>query len=226
MKRALLAALTVVVLAARPSTQQAPAPSAQDPLRTPIMQNDTVALTHLRFRPGSRETVHTHPFPLLLIQLSAGDLDVKARDVVKRGTHAGEVWYVATNESHAVMTVASATATVDVLAIALLPSRIKAAAAPVTEAPPGVTRTTLIDNVDVRVARVRFDPGSKEPLHSHPFDLLTVQLTPGNLDLVDGSEHTTGTREPGFIKFLQRSVQHAYASLDSKAFEMLSISVK
>ena len=65
--------------------------------------------------------------------------------------------------------------TAEILIVEIRAGRPPAPAAPPTEAPPGITRTTMIDNADVRLVRVRFAPGSAEPVHTHPNDLLTIQ---------------------------------------------------
>ena len=114
----------------------------------------------------------------------------------------------------------------DRLAMRLLPNGPPAPAAPATEAPPGITRATLVDNEVVRVVRVRFAPGSAEPIHSHPNDLLTIQLTPGKLGVTMGTEHQSQERTGGYVHFLPRNLQHSYASEDTKPFELLSIAIK
>jgi quercetin dioxygenase-like cupin family protein len=98
------------------------------------------------------------------------------------------VTFVPANTPHAVMNAGAQS--FDLIAIALKPTRPAAPAAPPTEAPPGITRTTLIDNSDVRVVRVQLAPGSREPVHIHPNDLLTEQLTPGAFDILMGSTRT------------------------------------
>jgi quercetin dioxygenase-like cupin family protein len=197
-----------------------------DPLRTPIMQNSTIAVTHLRFNPGTREQTHTHPFPLLLVQITPGEIDVNDLGTIKHGTHLGEVFWIPTNRQHAVQTRPGAKANVDLLAIALLPDRTHPASLPTIDAQPGITRTTLMDNNDMRVVRVRFEPNSKEVLHTHPYDLVTIQLTAGRIEIASGNEHTVSLRDVGFVNFVDRNVQHAYASADPKPFEILSVAVK
>lgn len=215
-------AIAVAVATSINSAQTNPA----EPIRTPVMQNETVAITHLRFGPGTREVVHAHPFPLLLVQITSGDIAVQEQNMTMKGGKAGEVWYVPTDRPHAITSQPAARAAIDLLAIALLPGRPPAPAAPPTEAPQGITRATLVDNNDVRVVRVRFAPGSREPAHSHPNDLLTVQITRGKLNVQLGAERQTQEREPGFVHFLPRNVPHAYASEDTKPFELLSVSIK
>lgn len=201
------------------------AQAATEPVRTPIMQNDTVAVTRLRFGPGTREVTHSHPFPLLIVQVTAGEMSVQEQNVVRRGSRPGEVWYVPPERPHAVTMMGTA-GEVEMVAIALLPARPPAPAAPPTDAPAGITRATLVDNGNVRVVRVRFAPAAREPLHSHPNDLLTVQITRGVVEIVNGSDRTTGEREPGLVQFLPRNVPHAFISADTATFELLSIGVK
>ena len=198
---------------------------ANEPARTPVLQNNTVAVTHLRFAPGVRETTHTNPFPVVLVQITPGEIEIKEQDTSRRGSRAGEVWYVPADRPHSI-TPRGNNGTIDLLAIGILPTRQPAPAAPPTDAPPGITRATLVDNSDVRVVRVRFDPSAREPVHTHPNDLLTVQITGGSMEMSIGPEHTLVYHDPGFVQFVPRNMQHSYASADTKPFELLSISVK
>lgn len=197
---------------------------AAEPVRTPVLQNTTVAVTHLRFAQGAREATHTHPFPLVLVQVTPGEVEVQEQEASRRSKGAGEVWFVPQDRPHAVTP--RGNNPIDLIAIAVLPARVPAPAAPPTEAPPGITRSTLIDNKDVRVVRVRFDTTGREPVHTHPNDLLTVQLTGGSIEMSIGPEHSLSYRDPGFVQFLPRNIQHSYASADEKPFELLSVSVK
>jgi len=197
-----------------------------DPIRTPILQNDTLAVTHLRFGPGTREATHTHPFPLILVQTTTGEIAVQEQNTTRRGGKIGEVWFIPTDRPHALTTLPNVQKAIDVLAIALLPTRPPAPAAPATEAPPGITRATLVDNDVVRVVRVRFSPAAREPLHSHPNDLLTIQLTPAKVDVRMGTQGQSQEREAGYVHFIPRNVEHAYANEDAKPFEIISLAVK
>jgi len=115
---------------------------------------------------------------------------------------------------------------IDVIVVWLKRSRTPAREAPAVQAPPGITRTPTIDNADVRVARVRFAPDGREPLHSHPYDLLTIQLTPAAVEMRIGNETTNALRPAGFIQFVPRDLTHAYASADARPFEILSVTIK
>jgi quercetin dioxygenase-like cupin family protein len=195
------------------------------PQRHILIDNATTTVTRVRFGRDAREAVHSNPFPLVILQLTPGDVDFAIADTRASGPReAGLVTFVAANTPYAVAN--AGTAPFNLITIALKPARAPASAAPPTEAPPGITRTTLVDNADVRVVRVQFAPGGREPVHTHPNDLITVQLTPGKVEIMKGSRKTTGLRTAGFVQFLPRDVEHAYASADAISFELLSISIK
>jgi quercetin dioxygenase-like cupin family protein len=221
--RAIVPSLALAALALAP-LQQAGRSQAPGAERTTRIDNATVAVTRLAFPPGMREEVHTHPFPLVIVQVTPGNPTVVDREMRRVGGGPGEVWFMPAGTPHAMAN--NGTAAFDVLAIAIKPDRPPAPAAPPTDAPPGITRATLVDNADVRVVRVRFAPEGREPMHTHPNDLLTVQITPGKVTMVKGGHTSTVDCEPGYVQFLPRGVQHSYASADSKPFELLSVSIK
>jgi quercetin dioxygenase-like cupin family protein len=191
---------------------------------TLVLDNATVAVTRLHVAPGAREPMHTTREPLVVVQLSAFDVAVIDREMRRLGNRPGEVWFLPGNAQHAVVN--SGPNAADLLAVALKTDRAPVPVAPPTEAPPGIVRATLVDNADVRVVRVRFDPSGREPLHTHPNDLVTVQITSGRVEIVNGRERTTEVRAPGDVHFVARNVSHAYASADTAPFEILSIAIK
>ena len=195
------------------------------PQRHTLVDNATTTVTRLRFGRGAGESVHTHPFPLLIVQLTPGEVDLTVSDARGRGPReAGLVTFVPPDTPHAVVNAGARPFVM--IAIALKPTRPAAPAAPPTEAPPGITRTTLLDNSSVRVVRVQFAPGSRELVHTHRNDLLTVQLTRGRFEILMGSDRTKGARPAGFVQFLPRDVSHAYVSIDAKSFDLLSVSIR
>jgi quercetin dioxygenase-like cupin family protein len=218
MTRALVLVVTLVGV-------EAFAPQPPDITRTVVVDNATALVARLRYEAGKGETSHTHPFSAVVIQLTPGEVDMTlARDRSRARREAGSVWFIPANTPH--MAVNTGTAPWEHIAITIKPTRAAAPAAPPTEAPYGITRTTLVDNNDTRVVRVLFAPGSREPAHTHPNDLLTVQLTPGTMEIVIGSNRTTGERAAGLVQFLPRSVEHAYISTDTKPFELISVAIK
>jgi quercetin dioxygenase-like cupin family protein len=211
---ALVSALVLCV-----SVRAQPAPE-----RETVIDNATVTVTRLRFAPGAKEDPHTHPFPLLIVQVTSGTMNVADREMIRVGNRPGEVWFIPPGTKHAASN--QSPGTVEMLAVAIKPDREPAPMAPASEAPQGITRATLIDNDVVRVVRVRFAPDGREPVHSHPNDLLTIQVTAGKVEILNGDSRSTRDCGPGFVQFLRRNVAHAYASADTAPFELLSVSIK
>ncbi|MBZ5558091.1 MAG: hypothetical protein LAO77_12530 [Acidobacteriia bacterium] len=217
-----LAAILGGASAAPAISPQAPATSGID--RTQLIDNATVTVTRLHFAVGAAETTHTHAFPLLIIPITDGTMNVRQGDLIKVGERAGETFFVPAETPHAASNRAGKA--MDLIAVAIKPTRPKAPAAPATAAPPGITRTTILDNDVVRVVLAKYAPEGREPMHTHPNDLLTIQMTAGLVEITNGSEKSTSVRQPGFVLFVPRNVSHAYASADTKPFELISVAIK
>lgn len=195
------------------------------PAKPPVLENAAVEVERHKVSPGGGFEYPADRTPQLVVYLSKGvariRLNTEQSDVLR---NAGAVTFVPKGQSYAVQN--RGMSPFEVLTIWIKPTRPAATAAPPTEAPLGITRTTLLDNPDVRVVRVRFAPGSREPIHTHPNDLLTVQLTPGILEMSVGAAQASGQLPVGFTTFLPRDVPHAYISKNELPFELLSISIK
>jgi len=213
-----------VLLATTIALAQAPQPPPGI-TREAVLENATALVAHLTMAPGSRETVHTHPFSAVVIQLTAGTIDMTLGAERSQAAHQpGFVWWIPKDTPHAAVN--AGPDAIEFVTIGIKPERVRAASAPPTPPPNGITRATIVDNDDVRVARVTFSPGAREPIHTHPNDLVTVQLTAGRVEIAEGQERSDEPRKPGFVKFLARGVSHSYASADEKAFELLSVAIK
>jgi quercetin dioxygenase-like cupin family protein len=222
---AIVVSISMALMAAAsgqaPQTPQTP----QGVSRTVLVDNATVLVARLRYEAGKGETSHTHPFSAVVLQITSGIVNMTiGPDNLNARRDAGAAWFIPQNMPHYVMN--AGTDTFEQIAITIKPTRTPPPAAPPPAAVPGITRTTVIDNRDTRVIRVQFAPGAREPLHAHPYDLLTVQLTPGGVESQSGSEKTTAERTPGFVQFVPRGVQHAFASADKKPFEVASVTIK
>ncbi len=199
--------------------------SVVPPQRTTMLDNATVTVTRLRFAAGAGEAVHTHDFPIVIVQLTPGDVDLTVSDARAIGPRvAGSVTYVPAGTEHAAKNAGAMT--FDLLAIAIKPTRPPALEAPPTDAPAGITRTAVLDNAEVRIVRVQFAPGSREPVHSHRNDLVTVQLTTGEVRILVDGKWTKSRRPAGSVQFLPRNTSHAYENADHNKLEILSVSVK
>jgi quercetin dioxygenase-like cupin family protein len=193
--------------------------------RTVLVDNATVLVTRLGYEAGRGETSHTHPFPAVVMQLTPGNVDMTIGAERSNGRRdVGAVWFIPANVPHAAVN--SGSSPFEQIAVAIKETRAPAAAAPATEAPAGITRTTLIDNADTRVVRVRFQPGAREPVHTHSNDLVTIQISAGRVEILIGADKTTDERAPGFVQFVRRVLPHAYASADTKEIDLLSVAIK
>jgi len=216
---------------AGPRLAPAPAEIGQAPAlpsgltRTVLLDNASVLVARLRFAPGAREEVHTHPFSAVVIHLTPAVVDMRlgtGRATTRR--EAGFTEFIPREIPHAAANAGEAD--FEIVTIALKPDRFRAPAGPATAAPPGITRTPVLDNEEARVARVGFAPGAAEPVHSHPVDLVVVPLTPGRLEIQQGSDKTVRAYTPGEAIFLPREVAHAVANADTRAVTLMSVTVK
>jgi quercetin dioxygenase-like cupin family protein len=204
--------------------QQAAAP-APGITRLELVNNPTVLVARLRMAPGAQEDVHTHPFSAVVVQIGEGDVDMRLGDgrATTRRAH-GFVEFIPREMPHAAANVGQEP--FDVVTIAIKPDRRPGRDARASAAPPGITRAQLLENLETRVTHVTFAPSAREPVHTHPFDLVIVQLTPGRVEVQMDRQVSTREYSPGEVKFLPRGVPHAVANVDGRAFEILSVGVK
>jgi quercetin dioxygenase-like cupin family protein len=193
--------------------------------RTEILNNANLLVARLRMAPGAREDVHTHPFSAVVVQIGAGDVDMRlgAARATSRREH-GHVEFIPREVPHAAAN--AGTEPFDVVTIAIKPDRVKGGDAPAVAAPAGITRTPTLDNPEARVTRVAFAAGAREPVHSHPFDLVLVQLTPGRVEIRLGDALTTKEYAAGEVVYLPRDVPHAVSNVGGAAFEIFSVGIR
>ena len=193
--------------------------------RTELENNATVLVARLRMAPGAREDVHTHPFSALVVQIGAGDVEMRLGDArtTTRRAH-GFVEFIPREAPHAAANVGQEP--FEVVTIAMKPDRRPGGEAPASAVPPGITRAPLLENAETRVTHVKFAPSAREPVHTHPFDLVVVQLTPGRVEVRVGKDVSTREYAAGEVIFLPRDVPHAVSNVDRGSFEILSVGIK
>lgn len=193
--------------------------------RTQLLDNPTVMVARLNMAPGARETMHTHPFSAVVVQLTVGEVEMRVgtrRETAQRGHE--HVEFIAAEMPHAAANVGKAPFTV--ITIALKPERVRGGTQAPAEAPPGISRKQVLDNSDARATWVVFEPGAREPVHSHPFDLVLVQLNPGQMEVLLGENKTVRNYEAGEVLFLPRNIPHAVSNVDTSKFDVMSVAVK
>jgi quercetin dioxygenase-like cupin family protein len=193
--------------------------------RTELENNATALIARLRMAPGAREDVHSHPFSALVVQIGAGDVEMRLGDAhtTTRRAH-GFVEFIPSGVSHAAANVGQEP--FDVVTIAMKPDRRPGGDAPAAPAPAGITRTPVLENAEARVTHVTFASQAREPVHAHPFDLVVVQLTAGRVEVRVGDDTSTREYVAGEVIFLPRDVPHAVSNVDRGSFEVLSAGIK
>jgi quercetin dioxygenase-like cupin family protein len=217
-----LTVLGLAALAAVDHQAGAPPPGIT---RTELENNATVLIVRLSMAPGAREDVHTHPFSAVVVQIGAGDVDMRLGDghTTTRRAH-GFVEFIPQEVPHAAANVGQEA--FDVVTIAMKPDRRPGGDAPASPAPAGITRTPVLENAEARVTHVTFASQAREPVHAHPFDLVVVQITAGRVDVRIGEQVSTREHAPGEVIFLPRDVPHAVSNADGRPFEILSVGIK
>lgn len=193
--------------------------------RTPLVDNPAVMIARLAMKPGARETVHTHPFSAVVIQLTPGDVEMAIGGEKTAGRREPAFsWFILHDTPHAAANIGRTP--FDVVTVALKQAPGAAAPAAAAPAPAGITRTTLIDNEATRVVRVKFEPGAREVVHTHPYDLVVVQLTAGKVEAMIGSDRSTADRPAGYVWYMPKEVPHLVGHAGGAAFEAMSVAVK
>jgi quercetin dioxygenase-like cupin family protein len=193
--------------------------------RTQLLDNASVMVARLRMAPGARETVHTHPFSAVIVQLDAGDVEMRVgtrRETARR--ERAHVDFIAAEMPHAAAN--TGTTPFDLVTVALKPDRKPGGTQAAADAPPGITRTPVLDNAQARATRVAFAPGAREPVHMHPYDLLVVMLDAATVELLLGPATSVKEYAAGDVIFLPRSVPHSVSSRHPESFEIVSVGIK
>lgn len=194
--------------------------------RTQLADNSSVLVARLKFEPGAAEQIHTHPFSAVVIQLTPGDVQMTiGSEKTSERREAGFAWFIPTGAPHAAVNVG--TTACEFVTVAIKPGSHSSNSAPPTPpVPSGIRRTPVFENDQTRVVKVAFDPGSREAVHSHAFDLLIIQLSSGRVETLLGTEKTVAEFGAGDVQFLPKDVPHAVANAGSGAFELMSVGVK
>ncbi len=204
----------------------APAPTGQGGVgRRPVFFNDSVNVERLLLLPGGVEAPHTHAYPMIVVQLTAGDQEAQNGESRTKGTRSpGQVDFVARDATHASVNVGREP--FEVLTIGINPERLRGGTAPAAPAPAGVTRMPIVDNADASVTRLDFAPSARETVHMHPYDLVVVPLTTSRVEVQIGAEKETKTLNAGDAFFIPRFEPHAVANIDTKTLTVLGVVIK
>ena len=216
------ATLVVVCLLASVGSGMQPPPGVS---RAVLLDNYTALVARLGFEPGAHESLHTHPFSAVMIELTEGDVEMtigasKDSSVRKPGV----AWFIPKEAPHAAANVGQTRC--EFVTVAMKPHALQPMPVQNQAAVPGITRTLRFENDETRVVHVLFAPGSREEVHTHPFDLLVIQLTPGRVETLVGSNRSVSETDRGRVLFIRRNAPHAVANTGETPFEAMSVAVK
>ena len=86
-------------------------------------------------------------------------------------------------------------------------------------------RGVVLDNARVTVQRVTQPAGTIEKMHPHPeADYLSIQLTPGSMEVTMGTEMTKGT--PGTVFYLPKGTPHMMNNVGTTPVEIIVVTLK
>ena len=210
---------------------QAGAPGAQAPAPPPgftvkpVLDNATLAAVRLKIAPGAKEQPHTHPYPMLVVVLTPGEMEMHNGEARTKGMRKpGDVEFVNAGVSHNAGN--SGTTPLEALVLAIKPDRVRGGAVSPRQAVPGIIRKPMFDKPDLSVTRLEIDADVREPVHTHPYDLAVVPTALDRLDVQVGDKKNVRAYAPGEIIFIPRNVPHAVANGGTTTIRLLAIVVK
>ena len=201
------------------------APAAPGVSTVSVLDNETTGVEHLVLAPGAREQPHTHAHPIVVIVLTRSDMEIHNGTSHTKGTQQpGHLEFVKAGTAHHTANVG--TTPLHALVLSIKPDRPRGGIAPPAQATPGVTRTSLLDNAHVTVTKLEFEPDVREPLHTHPFDLLVVPTTASRVDMQIGDRKEMRGYMVGEAIFIHRGVPHAVANIGAASFRAVAVAFK
>ena len=90
---------------------------------------------------------------------------------------------------------------------------------------PGVIRTSLKDDARASVVRVQFEPGAKEPPHTHPYDVMLIPLANRAVELNVGGQSVRAL-QVGTLHLIPRDVTHSLVNPGNDRLDFITIALK
>ena len=92
--------------------------------------------------------------------------------------------------------------------------------------PPGITREAVHEDAKVMIARLTMAPGARETVHTHPFDAVVVQITPGEVEMTVGDKKTSGRKPAGDVTLIPRDTPHAAVNIGKTDVLVVTVAIK
>jgi uncharacterized RmlC-like cupin family protein len=118
--------------------------------------------------------------------------------------------------------VSSAAIMVLMLCVLLVPFRGTAQ----TSVASRVGSTALLDNARVRVQRLTVPPGYRDPVSMLQNDIVVIQATAGEMDVVIGQDKMAGHVDPGKTWYVPRATPHQFSNIGTSAYETVIVFLK
>jgi quercetin dioxygenase-like cupin family protein len=89
-----------------------------------------------------------------------------------------------------------------------------------------VTARIVLDNDRVMVQRLSVSAGYRDPESVVPRDMIAVQASPGEMEVVINGEKTTGRVEAGKVWYVPKSTKHQFSNIGATPYDTLVITLK
>jgi uncharacterized RmlC-like cupin family protein len=200
--------------------------SAQNP---PIIENDQVRVLKVVDKPHAKNNPHEHKLNRVMIYLQPGRQEIVYQDgrKVDLSWKAGEPKWSAAGGVHTSEIMSDAPVTIVEVEVKKEGDPSKKVNTPLD--PPKVAPKSYhveFENSQVRVVRVRMEPGKGVPMHEHMLNRVVVYLTDQNtrMTLADGkvesAQHKAGEASWG------TPVKHKEDNISDKPFEAIVVELK
>jgi len=113
-----------------------------------------------------------------------------------------------------------------VLLVALVVSAVAFSGQAQTPAARPVTARVVLDNDRVTVQRLSVAAGYRDPESVVPRDMVAVQVTPGEMEVVINGEKTTGHVDAGKTWYVPKTVKHQFSNVGATSYDTLVIMLK
>ena len=107
----------------------------------------------------------------------------------------------------------------------LLVPFILTARAQAPASPPFASRT-LANNDRVQIQRLSVPVGFREPPQVVPNDLIAIQVTPADLEVVIDGKKTAGRIEPGTAFYVPKNAPHQFLNMGKSPYDVVVITLK
>ena len=94
------------------------------------------------------------------------------------------------------------------------------------QAPAGLTSKVILDNDRVRVQRLSVPVGFRDPVSVVQNDMVVIQATPGDMEVVINGEKMMGHVDAGKVWYVPKAIQHQFSNAGNTAYDTLVVMLK